>query len=286
MAGCTVALACAGSEPPAKAPNDAPRVRDRVVPSLDVAGATATADAPQAAAARLEPPGPDARSGGRGLANPRHGNARDRHGRVASLRYITWIYARADVRSKKLGYIRAGTSIALRQSARVDGWGNCRGFYAVEPRGFVCNDDSATADLGHPDRPGGPPHAHRRAGPPLPLGAVARRAHVQPPAHREGARARHQALPRAHDPRRMGQEVRRPGLGLSHHAEWARPRLPARRQERADALHRSTGSGEKDHSPGLHRRLHASVPSPRRDVAALERPDRRSGEPRPSIHRL
>jgi hypothetical protein len=39
-----------------------------------------------------------------------------------------------------IGYIRVGESVALRQTATVPG-GNCHGgFFAVEPRGYVCND--------------------------------------------------------------------------------------------------------------------------------------------------
>ncbi len=99
----------------------------------------------------LGTPGPRVLSGGRGTFSPPGAKApRDQHGRVASVRYITWIYERPDLRSRRLGYVRAGTSIAIREPGRVKGWGNCNGFYSTQPRGYVCNDDTTTTDMGHP----------------------------------------------------------------------------------------------------------------------------------------
>src|SRR5262249_2870534 len=42
------------------------------------------------------------------------------------------------------GYVRMGSSVALRSLDRVPGPRCPGGFYAVEPRGFVCNDRTVT----------------------------------------------------------------------------------------------------------------------------------------------
>ncbi len=57
----------------------------------------------------------------------------------------TWIYARpkADERAY-LGYVRMGASVALRSAEPVPGAGCPGGFYLVQPRGYVCNDDTVT----------------------------------------------------------------------------------------------------------------------------------------------
>lgn len=65
---------------------------------------------------------------------------RDGRGRIWSQDYQTWIWARPKVGDRFLGIIRVGQSVALRSSARVGGEGCPRGFFAIEPRGFVCFD--------------------------------------------------------------------------------------------------------------------------------------------------
>lgn len=64
---------------------------------------------------------------------------------------VAWVYDQPNRKSRKLGYIGVGMGVVLRESSplpRVDG---CpRGFYAVEPRGFVCGNRMVTDDPQHP----------------------------------------------------------------------------------------------------------------------------------------
>lgn len=62
----------------------------------------------------------------------------------------TPIYQKPDVRSRRLGYLRAGGVVA-RSETPIKGEG-CLRFYAVEPRGFVCVGVDASLDLDHPAR--------------------------------------------------------------------------------------------------------------------------------------
>ena len=64
---------------------------------------------------------------------------------LTSQGYVTWVYSRPHADEHRfLGYIRYGTSVALRSTELVHGE-NCSGrFYQVEPRGFVCNDRTVT----------------------------------------------------------------------------------------------------------------------------------------------
>jgi L,D-transpeptidase catalytic domain len=64
--------------------------------------------------------------------------------RLTSQGYVTWIYARPRVDAHFIGYVRNGSSIALRSTEKVRGEACSGGFYAVEPRGFVCNDRTVT----------------------------------------------------------------------------------------------------------------------------------------------
>ncbi|MFO0550060.1 MAG: L,D-transpeptidase [Polyangiaceae bacterium] len=47
-------------------------------------------------------------------------------------------------KDKYLGYVRPGSSIALRSEERIKGEGCAGGFYQVEPRGYVCADRTVT----------------------------------------------------------------------------------------------------------------------------------------------
>ena len=64
--------------------------------------------------------------------------------RLTSQGYVTWIYARPRADTHFIGYVRNGSSVALRATERVRGEGCPGGFYPVEPRGFVCNDRTVT----------------------------------------------------------------------------------------------------------------------------------------------
>jgi L,D-transpeptidase catalytic domain len=60
-----------------------------------------------------------------------------------------WIYERSSRSAERLGYFRAGSSLVTRGS-RVSGDACSGGWYAVEPRGFVCADGAATLDESEP----------------------------------------------------------------------------------------------------------------------------------------
>jgi hypothetical protein len=63
--------------------------------------------------------------------------------RLTSVALFTHIYVMPSKRSYPLGYVHVGSSVALRrpEPMRVDG-GCATAWYAVEPRGFVCNDNT------------------------------------------------------------------------------------------------------------------------------------------------
>jgi len=74
----------------------------------------------------------------------------DDHPRIGALGPHTWIWRRPERKGLAIGKMRVGTSLRLRSPERVDGAGCARGWYAVEPRGYVCNDNAATLDLTDP----------------------------------------------------------------------------------------------------------------------------------------
>jgi len=63
----------------------------------------------------------------------------------------TPIFERPDVGSPRLGYLRAGRVVA-RSAQPTKGEGCPRGFYAIEPRGYVCVGTEASLNLDHPAR--------------------------------------------------------------------------------------------------------------------------------------
>lgn len=68
---------------------------------------------------------------------------------LASIAKETWIYAEPRWKSQRIGYLRAGAIVARKEKPRSrahcpDGW------YAVEPRGYVCVGTYATLDVHHP----------------------------------------------------------------------------------------------------------------------------------------
>ncbi|HEY4120420.1 MAG TPA: L,D-transpeptidase [Byssovorax sp.] len=70
---------------------------------------------------------------------------------LTSVGYFTWIYKTPKVDDHAyLGYVRFGQRVALKREALVRGLGCAKGFYAIEPRGFVCRDH--TVDLAPPPR--------------------------------------------------------------------------------------------------------------------------------------
>ena len=69
--------------------------------------------------------------------------------RIASRRYITWIYNSPARKGLPIGYIRVGTAIHLKSADKVAGEGCGGGWYAAVPFGYVCHDDSTTLDPDH-----------------------------------------------------------------------------------------------------------------------------------------
>ncbi len=68
--------------------------------------------------------------------------------RIYSRGYTTYVWVEPRKRGQKLGYVRVGTSVALRSTEPVVGEGCAAGFYPVKPYGFVCLDATSTLDAG------------------------------------------------------------------------------------------------------------------------------------------
>jgi hypothetical protein len=72
--------------------------------------------------------------------------------RIGSIRFRTWIWSETN-RSKDrlaIGALRVGTSVRLKSREPVAGSG-CKGqWFAIEPFGFICTDDTTTLDLDTP----------------------------------------------------------------------------------------------------------------------------------------
>jgi lipoprotein-anchoring transpeptidase ErfK/SrfK len=63
--------------------------------------------------------------------------------------FVATVYKEPRDTSKKLGYLRVGTKVA--RSAEPAGKAGCPGgWYAIEPRGYVCAGEDATTDLDNP----------------------------------------------------------------------------------------------------------------------------------------
>ncbi|MBW2458681.1 MAG: L,D-transpeptidase [Deltaproteobacteria bacterium] len=68
---------------------------------------------------------------------------------LVSVAKETWIFAEPRWRSRRLGYLRAG-SVISREPEPATKRGCKRGWYAIEPRGFVCAGSRASLDPSHP----------------------------------------------------------------------------------------------------------------------------------------
>ncbi|HEU4411823.1 MAG TPA: L,D-transpeptidase [Polyangiaceae bacterium] len=109
------------------APKPAPAAPRPAAPPAPTAVASAAAPEPAPAPAPAPPPPP----------------------RLLALRKEVSVYAAPDARSPKLGYLRAG-AMAERSKAPVGRKGCSGGWYAVEPRGYVCAGPAASIDLEGP----------------------------------------------------------------------------------------------------------------------------------------
>jgi len=68
---------------------------------------------------------------------------------LVSVAKETWIFAEPRWRSRRLGYLRAG-SIVAREPEPATKRGCKHGWYAIEPQGFVCAGSRASLDPDHP----------------------------------------------------------------------------------------------------------------------------------------
>ncbi len=70
--------------------------------------------------------------------------------RIGALGPHTWIWRKPQRKGLAIGKMRIGTSVVLKSKDPVDGV-DCKGkWYAIEPRGYVCDDDTATLNLDDP----------------------------------------------------------------------------------------------------------------------------------------
>lgn len=74
----------------------------------------------------------------------------DKRPRLAAIGDFAWIYKKPEAKGLALGYVRMGTSVPLKSTQRIEGKGCGRGFYAVEPRGYVCLNHATTLDVEDP----------------------------------------------------------------------------------------------------------------------------------------
>jgi hypothetical protein len=117
----------------AKASPDAPDSTPPKVSHATAVGSAAVAHLASSAAATVA------------LARPASGATKDagaqtKAGWLRSVRYKTWIWPHRKKGGRFLGYMRVGQRVRLRQKTRLPGE-NCRGgFWAIEPRGYVCHD--------------------------------------------------------------------------------------------------------------------------------------------------
>ena len=75
----------------------------------------------------------------------------DTRPRLAAIAPFAYIYRKPDGEGLALGYVRFGSSIPLKSDKPIEGKGCSRGWYAVEPRGYVCLDShKTTLDLHDP----------------------------------------------------------------------------------------------------------------------------------------
>ncbi len=76
--------------------------------------------------------------------------AKDTRPRIGALGPHTWIWKKPSRDGLAIGKMRIGTSVPLKSTDPIAGPA-CKGkWYAVEPRGYVCDDDTATLDLNDP----------------------------------------------------------------------------------------------------------------------------------------
>jgi len=70
--------------------------------------------------------------------------------RIGALGPHTWIYKNPSREGLAIGKMRPGTSVRLKSSDPIEGPGCKAKWYAIEPRGYVCADSTATLNLADP----------------------------------------------------------------------------------------------------------------------------------------
>ena len=79
------------------------------------------------------------------LASAAHGEDASSSRLVWSRSRTTWIYERPRLSARRVGYIRPGASVAVREAPAPSN--GCRGgFVGIEPRGYICLDRTTTRD--------------------------------------------------------------------------------------------------------------------------------------------
>ncbi len=69
--------------------------------------------------------------------------------KLVSIAKETWVFEKPQWKSRRIGYLRAGASVG--RSDDAVGYQSCKGgWYAVEPRGYVCVNAAASLDPNHP----------------------------------------------------------------------------------------------------------------------------------------
>lgn len=74
----------------------------------------------------------------------------DTRPRIGAIGPHTWIWGKPEKSGLAIGKMRVGTTIVLKSTEPVNG-PDCKGkWYAIEPRGYVCDDSTATLELEDP----------------------------------------------------------------------------------------------------------------------------------------
>lgn len=144
-----LALSCAGaSAPPASAPLAAAPpspVSPAEVVVLDKASPSTPEGAESEPLAKSPPAGSAEKT-----AAPSADPDDDGRPRMGATDFFAYIYKSPKKEGLALGYVRLGTSVPLRSKEPVAGDGCPRGWYAVEPRGYICLEYRTTLDLEDP----------------------------------------------------------------------------------------------------------------------------------------
>ncbi len=83
-------------------------------------------------------------------AGEKHVAPEDKRPRMGATGLFAYVFAKPAHEGLALGYIRMGTSVPLKSTQKIEGKGCGRGWYAVEPRGYVCLKNNTTLNLEDP----------------------------------------------------------------------------------------------------------------------------------------